>query len=483
MDTPNTELIRSHVDTIILCTLLDGDSYPYDILKEISDKTEERYNLKQATLYSCMKRLEKKGLVSSYWGTESSGGRRRYYSLTDAGREFVQRDQTEWEYSRTIINRLLSDKEFDLEHGEAPFDVSALRPLTRRESHEELDSEVEEDQSPSKPESAHEENSDVHVDNILSAEPSSVPVASDNEEDLLVSTPYMQHKDKSYSEDSPAVSTSAADNVDEVPSIALADILSADLRDDEPTDDDVRMLEASKRLNIGKYSLPYKLEEINENELVPVYDTSAATVHKQNSSTPDENYIKKLDDLFTAEMTQSSAEPEDKPKNNVQFNDLKNNLLREGYRLRMYSRPTDISRFYQQYIYENKLRRDSYLILSLPLIVMAIITLCLNIYSLLAVKIILGIGVFGLPVVSTIVCSLNIDKRVRNNYFFMYDFIIRLVISLIAIVIMLVVFFTVPTIDIASDTAIIYMSVAYALTVPLYSIIKALLLKTKRYYV
>lgn len=482
MDTPNTELIRSHVDTIILCTLLDGDSYPYDILKEISDKTEERYNLKQATLYSCMKRLEKKGLVSSYWGTESSGGRRRYYSLTDAGREFVQRDQTEWEYSRTIINRLLSDKEFDLEHGEAPFDVSALRPLTRRESHEDTEDIDEEISSVVSDSDITDENINASIseDNIISVDSHASSSSNSDNDDLLVSTPYMQHKDKSYSEGSGA---SDDERMEEIPSIALADILSADVRDDEPTDDDVRMLEASKRLNIGKYSLPYKLEEINENELVPVYDTSAATVQKQKSVTPDEDYIKKLDDLFTAEMTQSSSETEEKPRSNVQFNDLKNNLLKEGYRLRMYSRPTDISRFYQQYIYENKLRRDSYLILSLPLIVMAIVTLCLNIYSLLAVKIILGIGVFGLPIVSTIVCSLNIDKRVRNNYLFMYDFIIRLVISLIAIVIMLVVFFTVPSIDIASNTAIIYMSVAYALTVPLYSVIKALLLKTKRYYV
>ncbi len=482
MDTPNTELIRSHVDTIILCTLLDGDSYPYDILKEISDKTEDRYNLKQATLYSCMKRLEKKGLVSSYWGTESSGGRRRYYSLTDAGRQFVERDQTEWEYSRTIINRLLSDKEFDLEHGEAPFDVSSLRPLTRRESHEEVDDTTEDESIEKIPDNISEDEcSDTNID-VPSTDSS--PIG--NNDDLLISTPYMQHRDKSYSE---SLSDSTSDNItdndkkiEEVPSVALSDILSADFRDDEPTDADVRMLEASKRLNIGQYSLPYKLEEINENELVPVYDTSAATPQKPKSSDSDEDYIKKLDDLFTSEMTRP-AEPEEKTWSNVQFNDLKNNLLKEGYRLRMYSRPTDISRFYQQYIYENKLRRDSYLILSLPLIVMAIVTLCLNIYSVLAVKIMLGIGVFGLPIVSTILCSLNIDKRVRNNYFFMYDFIIRLVVSLIAIVIMLVVFFTVPTFDIASNTAVIYMSVAYALTVPLYSVIKALLLKTKRYYV
>ena len=132
MDTVNTELIRGHVDTIILNSLVERDRYGYEILDIISNLSEGRYEIKQPTLYSCLKRLEKQGFISSYFGDETQGGRRRYYTLTEKGRDTLEQDQREWEFSRTIINRLLSDKEIDLKTVEAPFDPSELRPLTRR---------------------------------------------------------------------------------------------------------------------------------------------------------------------------------------------------------------------------------------------------------------------------------------------------------------------------------------------------------------
>ena len=132
MDTVNTELIRGHVDTIILNALMQRDRYGYEILDMISDLSEGRYEIKQPTLYSCLKRLEKQGFITSYYGDETQGGRRRYYKLTEKGRATLEQDQREWEFSRTIINRLLSDKEIDLRTVEAPFNPSELRPLTRR---------------------------------------------------------------------------------------------------------------------------------------------------------------------------------------------------------------------------------------------------------------------------------------------------------------------------------------------------------------
>ena len=129
----NIDLIRGHMDTIILRTLSDGDKYGYEILSEISDKSEGLYSLKQPTLYSCLKRLEKQGLVTSYKGDLSYGAQRVYYSLTDMGRQFLENDQIQWEFSRTIINNLLSDKAYDPEKAPKPFDVSSFRPLTRRQ--------------------------------------------------------------------------------------------------------------------------------------------------------------------------------------------------------------------------------------------------------------------------------------------------------------------------------------------------------------
>lgn len=59
----NSDLIRGNVTTIILGCLWDTDKYGYEILKEIEDKSNSHYVLKQATLYNQLKRLEKQGLV------------------------------------------------------------------------------------------------------------------------------------------------------------------------------------------------------------------------------------------------------------------------------------------------------------------------------------------------------------------------------------------------------------------------------------
>ncbi|MDE7158524.1 MAG: hypothetical protein K2N74_03020, partial [Clostridiales bacterium] len=49
----------------------------------------------------------------SYWGGSVGGGRRKYFSLSDEGVKIAEQNQSEWEYSRTIIDSLISDKDFD----------------------------------------------------------------------------------------------------------------------------------------------------------------------------------------------------------------------------------------------------------------------------------------------------------------------------------------------------------------------------------
>ena len=86
----SSDLIRGHINTIILRSLYDGDKYGYDIINEIEKKSGGLYTLKQPTLYSALKRLESLKYVQSYYGDFSNGGRRKYFSLTDAGRTVTE---------------------------------------------------------------------------------------------------------------------------------------------------------------------------------------------------------------------------------------------------------------------------------------------------------------------------------------------------------------------------------------------------------
>ncbi|MBQ8426903.1 MAG: PadR family transcriptional regulator [Clostridia bacterium] len=102
----SSDLIRGHIDTIILHTLLNGDKYAQQISESVEEKSGGDYKLNQATLYSSLKRLENLKHVNSYW-YDSASGRRKYFKLTDAGRKTVEENLSSWSYSRAIIDKLM----------------------------------------------------------------------------------------------------------------------------------------------------------------------------------------------------------------------------------------------------------------------------------------------------------------------------------------------------------------------------------------
>ena len=106
-----SDLIRGHTDTIILARLMGGDNYGYEINKSIQLKTDGKYELKEATLYTAFRRLEQAGCISSYWGDEQTGARRRYYRITDYGRETYNGLIEDWEVAKTMINKLIETEE------------------------------------------------------------------------------------------------------------------------------------------------------------------------------------------------------------------------------------------------------------------------------------------------------------------------------------------------------------------------------------
>ena len=102
-----SDLIRGHTDTIILARLMDGDNYGYEINKSIQQRTDGNYELKEATLYTAFRRLEQAGCITSYWGDEQTGARRRYYSITNIGRETYSSLLKDWKAAKEMIYKLI----------------------------------------------------------------------------------------------------------------------------------------------------------------------------------------------------------------------------------------------------------------------------------------------------------------------------------------------------------------------------------------
>ena len=103
----NSDLIRGHIDTIILKILKDGDNYGYEIMKAVSVNSQHEYELKEPSLYTSLKRLEKQGHIVSYWGDQSQGGRRKYYHITQRGIAAYEQALAEWLQALKIITMLL----------------------------------------------------------------------------------------------------------------------------------------------------------------------------------------------------------------------------------------------------------------------------------------------------------------------------------------------------------------------------------------
>lgn len=102
-----SDLLRGNTETIILSLLEQGDSYGYEINKGISRLSEGTYELKEATLYCAFRRLEEAGSITSYWGSEERGARRRYYRITEAGREALQEQRKDWIAARDLLDRII----------------------------------------------------------------------------------------------------------------------------------------------------------------------------------------------------------------------------------------------------------------------------------------------------------------------------------------------------------------------------------------
>src|SRR5699024_11823027 len=77
--------------------------YGFEIYNRVLNKTDNLYELKETTLYSSYKRLEKDGFIQSYWGDETQGGRRKYYRITELGRELYQQKLKDYEFTKKIL--------------------------------------------------------------------------------------------------------------------------------------------------------------------------------------------------------------------------------------------------------------------------------------------------------------------------------------------------------------------------------------------
>ena len=105
----SSDVIRGYNDTIILYLLLQEPSYGYEISRKIRVISEDKYIIKETTLYSAFTRMENNGFIESFYkeDEESGGKRRTYYRITEAGKNYYHEKCNEWNLTKDVISRFI----------------------------------------------------------------------------------------------------------------------------------------------------------------------------------------------------------------------------------------------------------------------------------------------------------------------------------------------------------------------------------------
>ncbi|HBY99163.1 MAG TPA: PadR family transcriptional regulator [Chloroflexi bacterium] len=104
--------MRSGSTTILVLTLLqEQPMYGYQIVKEIARRSGGYFQFKEGTLYPALHRLERDGLISAEWRAESNAPKRKYYVLTEKGRDELEHSTEAWRtFSRKLLDLLGGDE-------------------------------------------------------------------------------------------------------------------------------------------------------------------------------------------------------------------------------------------------------------------------------------------------------------------------------------------------------------------------------------
>src|SRR5262245_40597861 len=101
------ELKRGSLELVVLHLLEPGEAYGYEIVAKLTERTNGALEITDGTLYPVLYRLERGGFVTVKWETPERGVPRKYYRLTDSGREELARLTREWTTFAAAMTQLL----------------------------------------------------------------------------------------------------------------------------------------------------------------------------------------------------------------------------------------------------------------------------------------------------------------------------------------------------------------------------------------
>ncbi len=367
----NVDFVRGQADMIVLSALSDNDKYGLEILNAIQERSQGMYSLKQATLYSSLKRLEKNGYIQSYDGDVSNGAKRVYYGLTKQGRDHLNNDKSYWEFCNFLMSSLISDNKFDPQNEEKPFDPADFRPLTRRnKSSQDNEKVVVKYIYLPREEMPTDENSSVDEDDL-----ENVNDSDDNDNSPV------ENEDDAIINDTEETATAESDNdIDEESLVSQEpeELAETENVEEIDTEDVIDIEEEITQLteNGDAYQASFDTEEnavADDNSVSAIQDEEAnveddgyiqendahnSPVYRRQSyfdENNEVNYITTFSDLFRSADNQL---PEEDDKQDLDYLTMKEMVYKfqsKGIKVKPYDKKNTMEFYINRYYYSNKL--------------------------------------------------------------------------------------------------------------------------------
>ena len=104
-----SQLLRGVLDVCLLAAIAEEPAYGYEMTRRLAERGLA--TVAEGSIYPVLGRLESDGFVDSFREPSNGGPPRKYYRLTEAGRDALSRWSAEWRVTRTAVDKVLSEVE------------------------------------------------------------------------------------------------------------------------------------------------------------------------------------------------------------------------------------------------------------------------------------------------------------------------------------------------------------------------------------
>jgi len=101
------ELLKGNTDSLLLCLISRQPTYGYQIVKELQKRSNGYFQFKEGTLYPALHRLERDNLITGKWQILPNGQQRRYYYITENGKQVLAKRLATWQDFSTAVKAVI----------------------------------------------------------------------------------------------------------------------------------------------------------------------------------------------------------------------------------------------------------------------------------------------------------------------------------------------------------------------------------------